>query len=83
IFLKVLTMDDQGTWERCKDFSSSVPWRNADGPSRSMFDALSYAERIAYCDRPENVEGPSEAAWADINAHLGTTATNFFEAKSE
>ena len=50
-----------------------------DGPSRSMFDALTYAERITYCDRPENVEGPSEAAWADINAHLGTTATKLAE----
>ncbi len=79
IFLKVLTMDDQGAWERCKDFSSSVPWRNVDGPSREMFDALPYAERITYCDRPENVGGPSEAAWADINAHLGTTATNLSE----
>ena len=48
IFLKVLTMDDQGAWERCKDFSSSVPWRNVDGPSREMFDALPYAERIEY-----------------------------------
>lgn len=79
IFLKVLTMDDQGAWERCKDFSSSVPWRNVDGPSREMFDALTYAERITYCDRPENVDGPSVAAWADINAHLGTTATNLSE----
>jgi putative DNA methylase len=79
IFLKVLTMDDQGAWERCKDFSSSVPWRTDEGPSRKMFDALSYAERISYCDRPENVEGPSEVAWADINAHLGTTATNLSE----
>jgi adenine-specific DNA methylase len=79
IFLKVLTMDDQGTWERCKDFSSSVPWRTNEGPNRKIFDALSYAERISYCDRPENVDGPSEAAWADINAHLGTTATNLSE----
>lgn len=79
IFLKALTMDDQGAWERCKDFSSSVPWRTDEGPSRKMFDGLSYAERISYCDRPENVEGPSEAAWADINAHLGTTAANLSE----
>lgn len=75
VFLKVLTMDDEGAWDRCKDFSSSVPWRTADGPSREMFDALTYAERIVYCERPENVEGPSESAWADINSHLGTTAT--------
>ncbi|MBC7621634.1 MAG: DUF1156 domain-containing protein, partial [Candidatus Saccharibacteria bacterium] len=79
IFLKVLTMDDEGTWGRCKDFSSSVPWRTANGPSQGMFDALTYAERITYCDRPENVEGPSETAWVDINAHLGTTATNLSE----
>ncbi|MBC7619241.1 MAG: DUF1156 domain-containing protein, partial [Candidatus Saccharibacteria bacterium] len=79
VFLKILTMDDAGTWDRCKDFSSSVPWRNVDGPSREMFDALTYAERITYCDRPENVEGPSGAAWADINTHLGSTANNLSE----
>lgn len=79
IFLKVLTMDDQGTWERCKDFSSAVPWRTVDGPSRSVFDELPYAQRIAYCDRPENVEGPSEEVWADINTHLGTAASNLSE----
>ena len=79
IFLKILTMDDQGTWERCKDFSSAVPWRTVDGPSRSVFDELPYAQRIAYCDRPENVEGPSEEVWADINTHLGTAASNLSE----
>jgi adenine-specific DNA methylase len=79
IFLKILTMDDDGTWDRCKDFSSSVPWYILGSHSRDSFDALTYAERIAYCDRPENVEGPSVAAWADINAHLGTTATRLAE----
>lgn len=79
IFLKILTMDDEGTSDRCKDFSSSVPWLTEDGPSRELFDAMPYAERISYCDRPENVEGPSEEAWADINAHLGTTATRLPE----
>ena len=38
------------------------------------FQRLPYAERIARCDRPENVEGPSPEAWEEINAHLGTTA---------
>ena len=75
IFLKILTMDDEGTWSRCKDFSSSVPWQTTDGPNRSIFDALTYAERISYCERPENFEGPSDTAWTDINIHLGTTAT--------
>lgn len=39
------------------------------------FQRLSYAERLTRCERPENIDGPTESAWADINAHLGTTAT--------
>jgi adenine-specific DNA methylase len=76
IFLKILTMDDEGTWERVKDAGSNVPWRNDDiDISRTAFDALPYAERLRYCERPENVDGPSESVWAEINSHLGTTAT--------
>ncbi len=67
IFLKILTMDDAGAWDRCKP---AVQRKS----SRTAFDRLPYAERIADCERPENVEGPSVAAWAEINAHLGTTA---------
>lgn len=43
------------------------------------FSRLTYAERIARCDRPENVEGPTIEAWADINAHLATSAANLPE----
>ena len=39
-----------------------------------VFERLPYAEKLQYCDRPEQIEGPSHAAWAEINAHLGTTA---------
>jgi adenine-specific DNA methylase len=77
IFLKILTMDDEGTWQRVKYAGSSVPWRNDDiDISRTAFDALPYAERLRYCERPENVEGPSAGAWEEINAHLGTTANS-------
>jgi adenine-specific DNA methylase len=72
IFLKILTMDDEGTWLRCKP---AVQRKT----SRADFNALPYAERITNCERPENVEGPSQEAWADINAHLGTTANNISE----
>jgi adenine-specific DNA methylase len=72
IFLKILTMDDEGTWLRCKP---AVQRKT----SRAAFNALPYAERITNCERPENVEGPSQEAWADINAHLGTTANNISE----
>ncbi len=124
IFLKILTMDDDGTWQRCKGDIPAAAWREAAAPEvqaeffgarglkqglsdeekealftqiwdalspeqqqaldaqrmrpipdRAEFDALPYAERLVHCERPENVEGPTAATWADINAHLGTTAT--------
>jgi len=68
-FLKILTMDDDGTWQRNKGRIRH----------RAVFDALTYAERLKDCERPENVLGPTSAAWADINAHLGTTATSLPE----
>ena len=72
VFLKIMTMDDDGAWARCKP-----PAQRKLG--RSGFDALPYAERIAECERPENVPGPTEQSWADINAHLNTTATTLPE----
>ena len=128
IFLKILTMDDDGAWQRCKGDIPAAAWREAASPDireeyfgargfkqgvtdedkaevchriresltpeaqrrlddqrrrpvpdRTEFDALSYAERIRHCERPENIEGPNVAAWADINAHLGTTAQSLPE----
>lgn len=124
IFLKILTMDDDGTWQRCKGEIPAAAWREAASPEvqeeffgarglkqglsdeekealftqiwealsneqqqaldaqrmrpvpdRAEFDALPYAERLVHCERPENIGGPSAAAWVDINAHLSTTAT--------
>lgn len=72
IFLKILTMDDEGTWQRCKPAA-------ARKTTRSTFDALPYGERLTSCERPENIEGPTVAAWAEINAHLNTTAKNLPE----
>ena len=71
IFLKILTMDDDGTWER-----RARDGRRQSIPARAQFDALPYAERIQLCERPENVAGPSTEAWVEINAHLGTTANS-------
>ena len=40
IFLKILTMDDEGVWQRVKEAGASAPWRNDDlDLSRSAFDA--------------------------------------------
>jgi putative DNA methylase len=125
IFLKILTMDDDGTWQRQKGDIPVAAWlevapqiiaekyftargfqrglsdeekqealdliwesldesarealdnqRRRPISDREKFDAMPYAERITHCERPENLSGPSEAAWREINAHLNTTATN-------
>ena len=127
-FLKILTMDDDGAWQRCKGEIPVAAWRDAASteikdeyfgtrgfkqgitdeekedicariwesltdekrqkldeqrrrpvPGRATFDAMPYAERIKHCERPENVTGPSVAAWAEINSHLGTFATSLAE----
>jgi putative DNA methylase len=72
IFLKILTMDDDGTWERCKPAIRRKT-------TRSAFDLKPYAERIEDCERPENIKGPTASAWEEINAHLGTSASSLNE----
>ena len=47
--------------------------------SREEFDALPYEERLTDCVRPEEIDGPDSEAWADINEHLGTSASNLPE----
>src|SRR6266496_296429 len=128
IFLKILTMDDDGVWQRCKGEIPVVAWGDAapqeikneffagrgfrrgldeeekeevcsqiwDSLSperqqaldaqrrrpvndRSTFDALSYAERLKFCERPENISGPAAVAWTEINDHLGTSASSLPE----
>jgi len=50
---------------------------------RLAFTKLNYDDKLEYCLRPEEISGPSEAAWADINAHLGTSATTLQEVVAE
>jgi adenine-specific DNA methylase len=76
IFLRILTMDDDGAWQRCKPTAKR-------GFTREAFDALPYAERISSCERPEHADGPTMSAWAEIDAHLGTTASNLPELVEE
>ena len=46
---------------------------------RLVFDRMNYDEKLGWCDRPEQVDGPSEDAWVAINAHLGTKAASLPE----
>jgi len=108
IFLKILTMDADGLWQRrsksipAQTIAEWLPGQEArvffetndrggvrwikdldlakkEEITRRYFDHLSYDEKLEYCDRPEQIEGPSETAWQDINAHLDTTANNIQE----
>lgn len=40
------------------------------------FDRLSYDDRLGYCLRPEETQLEDEAAWSEINNHLGTHASS-------
>lgn len=108
IFLKILTMDVDGLWQRrstaipIKTIAEWLPENEANlffevndrggvrwtkgldqtiknEVTRRYFDHLSYDEKLEYCDRPEQIDGPSETAWQDINVYLGTNANNIQE----
>jgi putative DNA methylase len=103
VFLKLLTMDEEGLWLRkTKAIPLKIVWERLTPSERrtwftstssddkpklkkekkperealqsSVFRRFRYDEKLEYCERPENVEGPSEEAWGQINAHLGTMA---------
>ncbi len=48
-----------------------------------VFERLPYSEKLEYCDRPEQIDGPSPETWEEINAHLGTHSKNLPELVQE
>lgn len=48
-----------------------------------VFDRLPYAEKLEYCLRPEQIEGPSLETWKEINTHLETKAKSLSELVEE
>lgn len=113
IFLKILTMDDDGLWLRktkaisLKEiYSRAAPaekkeWFSPEATEekpkykkgmkaeqkeqiqKKIFMRMSYDEKLVYCDRPEQIDGPNEKAWDRINAHLGTNAKDIVELVQE
>jgi putative DNA methylase len=43
------------------------------------FARMGYDSKLEHCLRPEEIDGPSPAAWGRIDAHLGTTAASLPE----
>lgn len=115
IFLKLLTMDDEGLLHRrSKKFTATelvegmtalerveyATWSSLievetnqakmkalkdrqsewmEATQCKIFLRMSYDRKLTYCDRPEQVSGPSPEAWTEINAHLGTNALSLQE----
>jgi len=107
IFYKILTMDEDGLWQRknkplsAKEIArlvkpeeyqgriegsgESARWvKGISKAEKARLEALAFArlpyeEKLTYCCRPEEIEGPSPSAWKDINAHLGTSAHSLEE----
>lgn len=48
-----------------------------------VFSRMSYAEKLPYCNRPEQIDGPTKETWKEINAHLETRATCLAELVQE
>ena len=77
----LLTENEIRSWLRDENGDPKPRWgaglttEEKDLVQRLAFDRLAYDERLDYCLRPEQIDGPSPEAWTDINAHLGTTAT--------
>ncbi len=103
IFLKIMTMDDGGMWQRKKSpitanvlkeyrlnrevteyfdgnkLRSGLSRDDKEELQRKVFQQMGYDDRLKYCYRPEEIEGPSLSAWKDINSHLGTNASSIPE----
>jgi adenine-specific DNA methylase len=104
VFLKLMTMDNDGLWERkvksipTDEVYNSLPpadrelyfdvavtgkvkyKRNTSAEIKEshqylLFSQMTYDEKLELCDRPENIAGPSEKSWDEINSYLSTHAT--------
>lgn len=65
--------DGKTAWAR------GVDRERKDGLQQLAFNRMGYDERLTYCARPEQIDGPSPESWGVINAHLGTDASSLTE----
>lgn len=89
IFLKILTMDDNGIKKR---FNKKFPNISYTDKKDSTYEEKTYnhietvedkngnlVDKFCSCCRPEEIDGPDEADWIEINNHLETNAHNLQE----
>ncbi|MCK4790723.1 MAG: DUF1156 domain-containing protein [Desulfobacteraceae bacterium] len=76
-----LIYDSEGSTKRT--WSAGLSTEEKEDVLYKVFSRMSYDEKLTFCDRPEQIEGPNEKAWQEINEHLGTNAANLQELVAE
>ncbi len=77
--------DERATWFEDATDGARAKWRpgtstvQKEALQRKVFLNLPYDQRLDYCARPEQIDGPGPESWAVINAHLGTEARSLTE----
>ena len=104
IFLKCMSLDLEGMWDRKKKglppepcfelaspperaelFTEDGKWKRGlrgtvKAPlERRAFEQMSFIEQREYCELIEQIDGPPEAAWPEINTHLETEVSSLAE----
>lgn len=77
VFLKIMSMDENGLWQRYKQQQnkSSAFWEKNESEMKEKFFKLGYDEKIGNCVRPEQYVRPQDDfVWDEVNQHLGTNA---------
>ena len=86
---EILTIREREQYFVQKDgeFTSSwkadIPAAEKDTVLEKAWSRMSYDQKLTYCVRPEEYVNESPAVWKEINAHLGTKATNLKELTAE
>lgn len=74
---------DAGSDEKKAKLKRGLSREDKDAIQRRVFLSMAYDERLEYCIRPEQIDGPSPESWSVINAHLGTAASTLAELVAE
>ena len=70
--------NDTETWKR-----KGIDREMRQALEKRVFYTMDYVEQREYCCRVEEIDGPPVESWVEINAYLGTTATNLLDLISQ
>lgn len=70
---------EPGSTEEKAKLKRGLSSKEKDELQKRVFLSLSYDQRLKFCDRPEQIDGPSPESWKVINTHLGTKASSLTE----